>query len=155
VSVVYFIRAGDDGPVKIGLTFDVASRMSALQLANAAMLRVIHSVDGDKDTESIAHEDFRPFHIRGEWFRFDGSMIGWVPKGAAKEGGRRKAIHAEPKSHGYITQCIERLARWENAFVEDANRRSVTVLASKFGADTGRIYRTARENGGVRIWRLR
>ncbi len=43
---VYFIRAGDNGPVKIGTAEDVAGRLRELQCGNHEDLRLLRVVEG-------------------------------------------------------------------------------------------------------------
>lgn len=41
---VYFIRAGDGGPVKIGLADDVPHRLRELQIGNHVELRLLRAL---------------------------------------------------------------------------------------------------------------
>jgi hypothetical protein len=72
---VYFIRAGEDGPVKIGYAADVSKRLIKMQADNAAPLTVIRQIQGGRPTEAAMHTLFAEQHIRGEWFRFHASML--------------------------------------------------------------------------------
>ena len=66
---VYFIRAGESGPVKIGYATNVAQRLVKMQSDAADDLFVI-GVDaaGSKETEREYHARFATEKIRGEWF---------------------------------------------------------------------------------------
>ena len=66
---VYFIRIGEDGPIKIGLTDDVKRRLEQLQTANPEALRLIACVPGDRRLEAHLHRRFTSDRINGEWFR--------------------------------------------------------------------------------------
>ncbi len=69
---VYFIQAGDSGPVKIGKTNDVNKRLRALQTAHADTLHVRHVLnDVSAVMETRLHERFAEHRIRGEWFKPD------------------------------------------------------------------------------------
>jgi len=67
---VYFIQAGEDGPIKIGFTRSksVEKRLSDLQHGNAETLVVLASIEGSLIDEKNLHIKFSQFHIRGEWF---------------------------------------------------------------------------------------
>ena len=65
---VYFIRIGDDGPVKIGFAKDVESRRKALQVAHPSRLNVIRTIDGDMAAENWLHDRFLDEHLEGDWF---------------------------------------------------------------------------------------
>lgn len=69
-SVVYAVRRGD-GPVKIGWTKNLDTRLSTLQTASAELLDLIWSSPGGRDDEAALHSFFSPFRIRSEWFEQD------------------------------------------------------------------------------------
>lgn len=65
---LYYIQAGDDGPVKVGLAVNPYDRLSTLQQGNAVTL-TLRSVEWTcKHAEKFLHEIYAPAHIRGEWF---------------------------------------------------------------------------------------
>jgi hypothetical protein len=72
---VYFIRAGEEGPVKIGTAENVNARLHALQNAHYAELTVIRLLEGDHHLELQIHERFKARRIRREWFDFDQAML--------------------------------------------------------------------------------
>lgn len=75
---VYFIRAGESGPVKIGSADDVAHRIAELQAGNPEPLILLRQIDGGRQTEHFTHRHFKHLRIRGEWFVFDESMLTFV-----------------------------------------------------------------------------
>lgn len=76
---VYFIQAGENGPVKIGRSRDVLGRVRTLQTAHPQPLSVLRVIDGDRTVERWLHDQFAPFHERGEWFRFVPDMLLLAP----------------------------------------------------------------------------
>lgn len=72
---VYFIGPGDDGPVKIGFTTHIATRLQQLQIASPVPLVVVASVIGTRLVEALLHRWFRRWHIRGEWFDMDRDRV--------------------------------------------------------------------------------
>lgn len=72
---VYFIRAGDNGPVKIGTAIDVSARLSELQCGNHKELRVLRVIPGGYCEESFLHRIYAARAIRGEWFEFTEEML--------------------------------------------------------------------------------
>ena len=72
---VYFIRAGKNGPVKIGSAVDVQRRLEFLQTAHWEDLTLIREVTGDGKTERRFHWMFASHRIRREWFRFHPDML--------------------------------------------------------------------------------
>lgn len=65
---VYFVQVGDTGPVKIGVTGDVARRMAELQTGCAWQLRLLAVAPAAPHTEAEMHAKFAPARFRGEWF---------------------------------------------------------------------------------------
>lgn len=66
---VYFIQAGEGGPIKIGLTEDVTKRVAALQTGNPEKLAVLLTIPGGPKEERRMHRMFSYARITGEWFR--------------------------------------------------------------------------------------
>jgi hypothetical protein len=68
---VYFIgaecRIGE--PVKIGIAFDAARRLRALQTAHPKPLKLLAQMPGDLDEERRLHRRFSRCRLGGEWFR--------------------------------------------------------------------------------------
>lgn len=65
---VYFVQAGDGGPIKIGYATDVAARLSKIQADNAADIKLLLVLGGDFELERELHQCFASANIRGEWF---------------------------------------------------------------------------------------
>lgn len=68
---VYFIQAGDDGPVKIGTAKDVLRRLSMLKTSSAEPLHLRALYEGGAAEESLLHRRFAAHRIRREWFNPD------------------------------------------------------------------------------------
>ena len=69
--MIYFIQAGDNGPVKIGYSINPEKRLQALQTSHPQKLRMITVIDGDRDLEKELHEYFSDESVSGEWFNID------------------------------------------------------------------------------------
>lgn len=72
---VYFVQAGDDGPVKIGLAKEPLRRVSSLQTGSPVPLRLRHVVPGDHALERALHRRFAEARVAGEWFGDDWTAI--------------------------------------------------------------------------------
>lgn len=66
---VYFIKAGDDGPVKIGWSENPDMRLAQLQSAHHETLSVLAKFPGGRDVEAEVHQQLHDLRLRGEWFR--------------------------------------------------------------------------------------
>ncbi|MGD9613766.1 MAG: GIY-YIG nuclease family protein [Alphaproteobacteria bacterium] len=65
---VYFIQAGEDGPIKIGFASDVRKRLRNLRTAAPIPLIPLGYIEGDKKTERRLHAQFQDLRRFGEWF---------------------------------------------------------------------------------------
>lgn len=65
---IYFVKFGEDSPVKIGYTQNIDHRLGQLQIGNPYLLSVEIAVPGNEGCEELLHEHFRNAWIRGEWF---------------------------------------------------------------------------------------
>ena len=77
---VYFIQAGEGGPVKIGAAADVQHRLRALQCGHYLPLTILRTVQGGFAVEAWLHRHYRARHIRGEWFRHCATMATVDPR---------------------------------------------------------------------------
>lgn len=66
-SVVYFVRRGGDGAVKIGYTVNLKSRMSGIATGSGP-LEVLATLPGGEVIESLFHKHFAEYRLHGEWF---------------------------------------------------------------------------------------
>lgn len=72
---VYFVRSGEDGPVKIGYAADVLERVHGLQAGNPELLTIVRIVSGSRNVEARLHRHFADIRIRGEWFKYSDEML--------------------------------------------------------------------------------
>ena len=78
-AVCYFIGA-DAGPVKIGHTRDLPSRLKALQLGSPVRLKVLANTAGGEDREFEYHTKFFAHHLGREWFARAPELIAEIEK---------------------------------------------------------------------------
>lgn len=66
---VYFIESGPGGPIKIGVSSCVGTRMYDMQISNPDKLACLLTISGGGHLELMFHNVLRESRIRGEWFR--------------------------------------------------------------------------------------
>jgi hypothetical protein len=66
--MIYFIQDGDDGPIKIGYSDDVARRVRDLSTSTHNKLQILLVISGEREQEDQLHERFGFAHKRGDWF---------------------------------------------------------------------------------------
>jgi len=67
-TCIYFCRAGECGPIKIGMSEDPTKRLHSLQTAQIMPLVLMGSIPGGRKEERHWHQRFAHLRIRGEWF---------------------------------------------------------------------------------------
>ena len=68
-SVVYFVRQGTSGFVKIGVSTNIKNRLSTFQTSSPLPVLLLATMDGDAETERSLHARFAHLRVKGEWFR--------------------------------------------------------------------------------------
>lgn len=69
MKLVYFIQAGEGGPIKIGTAGNMRTRLNALQTGSAEVLTLLATFEGGILEERKLHRELRSHRIHGEWFR--------------------------------------------------------------------------------------
>lgn len=69
MGVVYFVQAGEGGPIKIGTTTDLDHRLQQLRTGSPAPLTLLGTISGDRQQERMMHSRFDSLRMEGEWFR--------------------------------------------------------------------------------------
>jgi len=75
---IYFAQVDGRGPIKIGFSIKVNSRLASLRIGTAKDLRLLRTMDGTPRHERELHARFHKYRIRGEWFRFTGELRDFV-----------------------------------------------------------------------------
>lgn len=68
-SWVYFAQLGENGPIKIGQSRQVPSRLQALQTAHHEAVRLLGTIPETDIPEPVLHDRFARHRIKGEWFK--------------------------------------------------------------------------------------
>jgi hypothetical protein len=83
MTVVYFIRAGDQGPVKIGYGRNVYRRRDMLQGGCPDPLIILGVMAGGLKEERALHHRFAHLQTRGEWFTWSEEIAAFVAENCA------------------------------------------------------------------------
>ncbi len=71
---VYFIQAGEDGPVRIGWARDPLARLAKLQKGNHESLRLLMTIADNGTLATRTQARFEWLRMHGEWFRFEADL---------------------------------------------------------------------------------
>jgi hypothetical protein len=103
--MIYFIQAGEGGPVKIGKADNVSARLVEMQCDNHADLVLLRQIEGGRLTEAWFHRAFASFRLRGEWFAYQPAMLtAEAPEETAAPPSTSKP--AKPLAPGHILSRI-------------------------------------------------
>lgn len=135
---VYFVEAGEGGPIKIGVAIDVAARVKDLQSANPTPLRLIVSIPGGYEEEGRLHRRFADERLNSEWFRGDGEVRALA----------LSLLHASPDERTGTAEkeMAPRRREPKRAKKGRTRRRHLTPEqwhALFFVGDSGSVYRSA------------
>lgn len=72
-SIVYLIREGDDGPVKVGKSCSPRTRLAELQTSHHRPLTLLGVLPGVIERE--LHEFLSEYRVHGEWFDLPENVI--------------------------------------------------------------------------------
>ena len=80
--MIYFIQAGNDGPIKIGKAQNPEARRRELQTGNHKKLKLITEIPGDKEREDSIHNDLQDHQYRAgsEWFKATREVLDYINK---------------------------------------------------------------------------
>ena len=152
---VYLVRAGD-GPVKIGFSDDVATRLVKMQADNHERLILLRELDADRAGEASLHARFQNQHMRGEWFSFSEDMLGDVgfpdiqklPLSSDTAGARylREIMRIRGKRQNAVAAKLgvsePIMSRWANRQA-DIPARAIRPLAEELGVPLDEILGVA------------
>jgi hypothetical protein len=99
---VYFVQAGEDGPIKVGWTANPPRRFAVLQSNHYEELRILGTYRGSRADEALLHLELAEHRIRGEWFR------------------------PTPEVLAVVTRCTGDVDEWDS--VDEWERRAVAAL---------------------------
>jgi len=75
---VYFIRAGQSGPIKIGVASDPQKRAVSISTASFMPVELLATMDGDHNVERSLHQRFKKDRLNGEWFAPTPELIEFI-----------------------------------------------------------------------------
>jgi hypothetical protein len=67
-SRIYFIQAGESGPIKIGVSLQVDKRLEGLRTSSPVCLRLLATKPGEQVDEWLLHKKLASHRLHGEWF---------------------------------------------------------------------------------------
>lgn len=112
---IYFMRAGNDGPIKIGYSNDAKKRLKVLGTGSHSRLHLLSVVPGGVSLERDFHERFSKDRMHGEWFSPSQDLVKFIstlpqiPPSPEPRRGRKVIIGI---NHGDPSKESNALAQW-------------------------------------------
>lgn len=76
---VYFIQAGDDGLIKIGVAGNAYQRLAGLQTSSPVPLRLVAAISGVGQVREVElHKRFAHLRAHGEWFHPTPELLAYI-----------------------------------------------------------------------------
>ena len=151
--MIYFISAGDGGPIKIGkCKVSVRKRIKTLQIGSAIKLVPIGQMEGSTQEEDEIHSVFDRYRIHGEWFNPAEELLSFIRANCTpidmteKRRGRGKGENT--KGHAIVVRCkFSDFVQWRNV----ARRRGTTIAAIVRDVLTSAVMQQCLCNPGEEI----
>ena len=78
--MVYFIQAGENGPIKIGASSVPEMHLDRLQQGNHEELRLIAVIPGERSLEKKVRADLKAFELGRKWFHATDEVLNYIEK---------------------------------------------------------------------------
>lgn len=141
IYFVYFIQAGLAGPIKIGVSWNIPSRLYALQQASHEELHHIGDLHCTNKAAALVaeralHEQLQNTHIRGEWFESTAEVRATVPAACPSGSACFTPPPVEDKTAvlAFSLPRGKRLLDWESEYppwADHIDRQNLSPLSSQ------------------------
>lgn len=132
-DVVYFVRAGDEGPVKIGVANDVEKRLKSISTYCPDEPIVVCTIPGDYELEQRLHRRLRRSRRRREWFNVSGDVATVMELAIAGDLAALEAVIEE----GLLADAADDAARVELVpIIKAAMGVGIELVVARFGVST-------------------
>lgn len=75
--MIYFLQAGDNGPIKIGYVTSV-DQIKSWQEGSPVPLKLLATLEGTLEVEAYLHSKFLRFRQHGKWFKGSQEILNFV-----------------------------------------------------------------------------
>jgi Meiotically up-regulated gene 113 len=86
--MIYFMHIPQCSALKVGLSNDPQRRLREAGTFSPHPVYLLGTIPGAEERERVLHEQFRDYHLRGEWFRDDPAVLRAVALLLLNESGR-------------------------------------------------------------------
>lgn len=140
--MIYFIRASEGGPIKIGTTIRLSRRLKQLMAEFDCGLELLAVMDGNRDEEQALHRRFGHLRVVNEWFEPGDDLVGFiVAEGRPWDLSDEAPIGHRAMTSRYVIPASDEHRDWMEGFMEkvgevevaDAVREALRRWAESIG----------------------
>lgn len=144
---VYFIQAGENGPIKIGHAKNALVRFKELQVASHQTLTLLGLVDGGANEERAFHEKFAAHRVRGEWFAPVAELVNFAHANKPPVNYRRSVL--ERNGHPLALYLArKRLTLTEYGKLVDAAPATLSRVINRVDGPSWKLMQRIEEESG-------
>jgi hypothetical protein len=85
-QMIYFVREGLTGPIKIGFSDSTRQRVNSLRSASPNVLTCLAVMRGTRIDEYKLHQQFSDTRVQGEWFTATPALLKYISVNARRCG---------------------------------------------------------------------
>lgn len=143
-NVVYLARQGEDGPIKIGESYDVTGRVRNLSYGSSRALELLDTIPGDRSLEMGIQAHFKNSRIDGEWFSPSDALVLFVIM-------VRGRLDPSEVPDGFASVKSTRISRDDLKYLDALRQIQYPDWFSRIRGELektgGNVYETARNMG--------
>jgi hypothetical protein len=149
---VYFIQSPNGGPIKIGTTKQLKTRLWSLSKEAGERLRVLAVMEGHCPEERLIHRCFAHLRVSGEWFTPAVELLAFIEAEGKPWDGKDDAPTVALKvwlDLGVGEDCLH-VARWRGISVSEYISEAIREIASHDARVEGRlVWKRHMESQGL------
>jgi hypothetical protein len=135
--VIYFVQCVDGGPVKIGTTADLDSRLRTLESHYGRPLALLATMPGGRDEERAVHERFAHLRLNGkshrgrqpEQFRPGPDLMNFIGKPLFVNQGDVELMEGSDTREVILSlQCCPEFRRWLKGLADHCRTPIMTIM---------------------------
>lgn len=137
--MIYFLQAGDDGPIKIGYTMSV-DHIKSWQEGSPVPLKLLATLEGSLEVEAYLHSKFLRFRQQGKWFKGSQEILNFIQDSRLPH----SLLEDKPTANGKVTfnklnQLLLKIKYQNRVGVEWQD------IAHELGMSTERLHKLRNE----------
>jgi hypothetical protein len=83
--MIYFARVIPNGPIKIGFSISVETRIRTISTTSPFPIELIGDMEGTLEDETRLHSMFADYRLNGEWFEPNGKLLDFIEANTTKD----------------------------------------------------------------------